>query len=373
MSPIPRTATEVDCSSWMSRLPDSAKLDELYIPGTHESLALFFPLLGSRCQSTSLTSQLHGGIRFLDLRFSLLSKTRPLRFSRREEEQRDEEEWELWGYHGVVPQLKRAETVFEEVYRWLEGEEGRRETVIVSCKQENAAPSHLFASALWTLLDRRRDLWYDEERWPSLGEARGKCVMFCRFGFDGRGLHPPIWPNDALAAWTTEIGEKEVLVQDWYGLPSILAIPQKASLALSLFDPPVLSPSSSSPSPAPPSLSPTSPLPHPTASSAVLTALPSPTTPLRLSFLSSSSFPLAPPSLCAKGFGFPRWRLGFYGVNALFLAGLRQRTKEGEKAPTGRGRRYEEGEGGMVVMMDFWEEPRGLVQEIIGMNLRGEA
>ncbi|GAA5927326.1 hypothetical protein JCM10213_003441 [Rhodosporidiobolus nylandii] len=327
----------------MSFLPDSARLDELYLPGTHESLALHFPLLGSMCQSSTLTTQLNGGIRFLDLRFSLL-RSRPLRFTGRTREL--ESAWELWAYHGPLPQLRRAEDVFEEVYAWLKSEQGRRETVVVSCKQENATPSSVFASTLWALLDRRQEFWYDKERWPSLGEVRGKCVMFCRFGFDS-GLHPPIWPNDSSAAWKTEIGRKEVVVQDWYGLPSVFAVPQKASLALSLFDPssPALLALSSSPSSSEPSIPP------------------------RINFLSSASFPLAPPSLCAKGFGWPRWRLGFYGVNALFHAGLRRAQGQAEK--TGeerRGMRYEEGQGGMVVMLDFWEEPRELVPSIVSLN-----
>lgn len=39
---------------------------------------------------------------------------------------------------------------------------------------------------MWELLDRRREMWYTEDRWPNLGEARGKAVMFCRFGFKSR-------------------------------------------------------------------------------------------------------------------------------------------------------------------------------------------
>ncbi|GAA5849495.1 hypothetical protein JCM9279_000919 [Rhodotorula babjevae] len=108
--------SSVNASSWMRYLPDEAKLDELYLPGTHDSLALFYPLLSSICQSTPILAQLRGGIRFLDFRFSLL------------------DDGELWAYHGVVPQRLKAEDAFEQVYRWLEGE-GRSECVVVSCKQ----------------------------------------------------------------------------------------------------------------------------------------------------------------------------------------------------------------------------------------------
>ncbi|BGP37633.1 hypothetical protein JCM10450v2_001557 [Rhodotorula kratochvilovae] len=329
----------------MSHLPDDANLAELYLPGTHESLALHYPLLSSICQSTPLTTQLRGGIRVLDLRFAL------------------RDDGALWAYHGVVPQRRSAEEVFEELYQWLESNEGRGECVVVSCKQENAAPS--FASTLWALLDatpRSRSKWYDEDRWPALGEVRGKCVMLCRFGWESRrGLHPPIWPNDSRAAWRTSIGGRDTLVQDWYGLSTPLAIPKKAALALSLFSPSTSSLlPSSSPSPSTAAPPPADPEPLPL--------------PLRISFLSCASFPLLYPSVAARGAGLPSLGLGFWGVNALVLRGLRAldaRGGKGEKRP--RGRRYERGEGGMLLLMDFWEctarrDGGGLVEEVVRMN-----
>ncbi|GAA6008846.1 uncharacterized protein JCM10292_002619 [Rhodotorula paludigena] len=342
---------DVDTARWMSSLPDEAKLDELYLPGTHDSLALHFPFLSSICQTTSLTAQLRGGIRFLDFRFALL------------------DDGSLWAYHGAVPQRKSADDAFEEVYRWLESDEGRRECVVISCKQENPAP--LFSTAMWALLDRTprsRAIWYDEDRWPALGDVRGKCVMFCRFGWGTkRGLHPPRWPNDQRTAWSTSIGGRETLVQDWYGLANPLVIPRKAALALSLFS---TSTSSllPSPSPRPSSLTQATIAPGFTDQA--------PPLPLRINFLSCASFPGLYPSIAAKGFGLPSFRLGFRGVNELVLAGLaRLKDRTGEEAR--RGRRYEKGQGGMVVLLDFWEFPRtrqredergALAREVVRMN-----
>ncbi|GEM09001.1 1-phosphatidylinositol phosphodiesterase [Rhodotorula toruloides] len=184
-------------------------LDELYIPGSHETLALHYPLLSSLCQTLPLTSQLTLGIRFLDLRFNLTQKG------------------ELWAYHGLVPQRRRAEEVFGEVYSWLEGWEGRQETVIVSIKQENDTPPDLFASVLISLIRSTtplpsspsnrtpESLWYTQKEWPQLGDVRGKAVLFCRFAWKGYGLHPVRWLNDQHVAWTTEIGGRDSLVQDW--------------------------------------------------------------------------------------------------------------------------------------------------------------
>ncbi|BGO89267.1 hypothetical protein NBRC10512v2_001218 [Rhodotorula toruloides] len=347
----------------MTALPGSVMLDELYIPGSHETLALHYPLLSSLCQTLPLASQLSFGIRFLDLRFNLTDKG------------------ELWAYHGLVPQRRRAEEVFEEIYEWLESAEGRGETVIISVKQENDTPPEVFASTLLSLIQSTAPLpsspsnrtpasfWYTKNEWPRLGDVRGKAVLFCRFAWRGYGLHPVSWPNDQHVAWTTDIGGRESLVQDWYGVRTPLSLPLKASLCLSLFDAPSSSLLPSSPS----SPSPTGPrFPH------------------RISFLSCATFPTLYPSTAAKGWGLAlRWpwsarrrggaKLGWKGVNELVLDGL-ERLDEREEEK-GRGRRREEGQGGMCVLIDFVEFPpdvreggeerRGeLVERVIECNFR---
>ncbi|CAL4066653.1 unnamed protein product, partial [Meganyctiphanes norvegica] len=52
---------------WMSFLPDSRRLADLNIPGTHNSCAIHGGLL-VECQSLTIPQQLNAGIRFLDIR-----------------------------------------------------------------------------------------------------------------------------------------------------------------------------------------------------------------------------------------------------------------------------------------------------------------
>ena len=52
---------------WMTPLPDSLKLSELSLPGTHDTCALWGMAWG-RAQAMTVSSQLHSGIRFMDLR-----------------------------------------------------------------------------------------------------------------------------------------------------------------------------------------------------------------------------------------------------------------------------------------------------------------
>ncbi|GAA5979818.1 hypothetical protein JCM10908_003056 [Rhodotorula pacifica] len=418
----------IDPASWMASLPDHVQLETLYLPGTHQSLALNYPFTSSLCQTTSLTSQLQAGIRCLDLRFALLPN------SNREGKDRGGKEG-LWAYHGPVPQGREMGEVFEEIYAFFESEEGRNETVIVSIKQENAG--HEFAARVWDLIDSTRPyMWYDRNEWPTLAQVRGRCVMFCRFGFEsGRGLHPPIWPNDKPYAWRTEIGGRETVVQDWYGVRSPISIPQKANLVLSLFD------SSSSvfsglTDTRAPSQTATGPSELQEQSDEHQISEPPPL-PLRINFLSCASFPTLYPSHAAKGFGVPRLGMGYRGVNKLVGRGLDRlereevegrvsvadlrdgarsfalagvaaeeeeekelslatlpamRTPSGTthppqpalartqaapqptnpRAPTklSAGRQRREGQGGMLLFMDFWESPRrgSLVERVIGMN-----
>lgn len=130
--------------------------------------------------------QLDAGLRFLDLRFALKKGV-------------------LVAYHGIQSQFMSAIDALEAVYEWMDGK-GKGETVIVSIKQvrsdlagcerasltpssqENSAQG--FEDAMWLLLQQRLDLWYLEDRWPTLGEVRSKCILFCRFGFHGKRTLP---------------------------------------------------------------------------------------------------------------------------------------------------------------------------------------
>jgi 1-phosphatidylinositol phosphodiesterase len=54
-------------SDWMASLPDSARISELSIPGTHDSMA-FYGGDAAQTQSMSLPTQLSSGVRVLDIR-----------------------------------------------------------------------------------------------------------------------------------------------------------------------------------------------------------------------------------------------------------------------------------------------------------------
>jgi len=119
-----------------------------------------------------------GGIRFIDLRFSVKDGV-------------------LKAYHGFYPQRSTAIKLFAQLYQFLS--EKPTETVIVSIKQEDS-DTHFFP-LLMSLLQANVTLWYLAASFPILGDVRGKAILFSRFG---------IGPNSELS-FSTFISRKLIL------------------------------------------------------------------------------------------------------------------------------------------------------------------
>jgi 1-phosphatidylinositol phosphodiesterase len=55
-------------ADWMADLPDAANLTGLSIPGTHDTMTYEMPDQTLQCQNWNLTTQLHAGLRYFDIR-----------------------------------------------------------------------------------------------------------------------------------------------------------------------------------------------------------------------------------------------------------------------------------------------------------------
>ena len=170
----------------------------------------------SQCQSatTPLSVQLFDGIRVLDVRLAIKDRR-------------------LVTYHGQFPQRATFQSILGDLHAFLTSPSSARETVVVSIKQEDYGTQSLesFSALVREEIEASPggiDMWFLENRVPTLGEVRGKVIMFSRFGGDGAawegrlegmGIHPTSWPDSAkeLFSWTC----KDVLVrtQDWCVLP----------------------------------------------------------------------------------------------------------------------------------------------------------
>lgn len=281
-----------------------------------------WPIAQCQSPSTSLERQLHSGIRVLDIRLAIVDS-------------------HLISYHGIYPERALFAEILSTVHTFLTAPSTSGETIVMSIKQEDS-DTHRFSNLVRQEIVASSGglgMWYLEHRLPTLGEVRGKVVMFSRFGGNGDGwdnaaigIHPPIWPDNDRNGFIWNCQDALVQTHDWYAIPSFLSIPEKVALSTDVL---VASRDSSS---------------------------------LSISFLSALSIPLALPPTMARGLGWPQWGIGFEGVNARVGKWLLDRFDEREDSDVDGKSRI----SGWA-LMDFYEDPIGqsVVPLLVECNFRG--
>ena len=181
---------DVAASDWMSVILDSTKLTEITLPGTHDSCARKFKTNVfteatinnvSKCQSLNITEQLNAGIRFLDIRCEVDASTYSVKTVHGSTDCWNGDDYYYLDY------------CFQDIYNFLDAHPS--ETVYVSIKEDdgdNGVPS--FTNAVYEYIHgygqgkyfygenyNYNDYWYLGKSVPTLGEVRGKCVLFNRF------------------------------------------------------------------------------------------------------------------------------------------------------------------------------------------------
>ncbi|KAK9467398.1 PLC-like phosphodiesterase [Lipomyces arxii] len=204
--------------TWMAELPDEILLSLLSIPGTHNSAACYKALPSVRCQKVSVSTQLEHGIRFIDLRTSrsviaLCSHT-------------------LVIVHGSFPvSLRRRvllDSVLNEIYQFLDTHSS--ETVVLSVKHEGpySQDKYELAEILWNeyIVPNKDKWWVVNGKMPSLGEARGKIVLFRRFACHQSnvyGFPATSWPYNTTGNYSPTLA-----IQDMCDILTPSLIPAKA-------------------------------------------------------------------------------------------------------------------------------------------------
>lgn len=176
-----------DSGNWMGNVDGSLKLNEISIPGSHDSAARHAWLgFFSDCQSLSISQQLDAGYRYLDIRLAV-SKDR-LKF--------------MHGFTNCrtsfAPWSKTLylEDELEGIYSFLK--KNPTETIIFNVKQEHGKESvSEFENILNSYVQKNPQYWYLSSSIPTLDEARGKIVLARRYE-DEAGLKeasglPLIW------------------------------------------------------------------------------------------------------------------------------------------------------------------------------------
>ncbi|KAF8626337.1 hypothetical protein AX15_004996 [Amanita polypyramis BW_CC] len=328
-----------DMSTFLSTIPDDIPLSAVLLPGTHDSMSFYgWPI--SQCQSlsTPLMVQLCSGIRFLDIRLAVVAGR-------------------LISYHGIYPQRASFQVILATIFAFLSGASTCHETIVVSIKQEDfqRTPPQEFSLIVRDEIINGPggvDVWFLENRMPRLGEVRGKAIMFSRFGgngygweggLEGLGIHPQRWPDSEKYGFTWDCKGTLVRTHDWYNITSFLSVPEKVTLATQNLN-------------------------------VMLDAdQPTPRFPiLPITYFSAASFPLALPTVIARGFGWPQWGLGIEGVNSRLgkwlLEQLCEQAKDGTLADNKLSRDKMSIRG--WTFLDFYAEPesRAVIPLLIECN-----
>lgn len=180
-----------DETCWMRLLDDKLRLNQISVPGTHNSgtQVCYFKKIAC-CQDTSIGEQLANGFRFLDLRLVCRNSRMFVIHAQADCKTQDGKE------------LLSFDTVLDMCYRFLR--ENPTETIIMSIKKDRGYHQDKFAQ---TLLDHYfslfPDRWYLKNETPALKTVRGKIVLlrrykvrdFEKFTEENSGLNFSVWPD----------------------------------------------------------------------------------------------------------------------------------------------------------------------------------
>ncbi|MGN0468434.1 MAG: phosphatidylinositol-specific phospholipase C domain-containing protein [Acutalibacteraceae bacterium] len=160
-------------SNWMSTLDDSRLITAINMPGTHDSATQNVNFSAfARTQSLSIMQQLNAGVRFLDIR---LKKQGNNYYSVHSVAYNNKS-------YGIGAQKLKADDIIAYCEEFLAG--NPNETILMSVKEEESDAGTEFYTGFYNKYIKDNNLWFAEDRVPTLGEARGKIVLLRRDAVD---------------------------------------------------------------------------------------------------------------------------------------------------------------------------------------------
>lgn len=185
----------VDGPCWMKYVDDNKFLDELSIPGTHDSGTCSVdndtePQSSQvKCQQDYIPTQLLEGIRYFDIRLG-----------KGDNPGIDHGDYYLLKKDAYFMHLSDVIGYFKTFLN-----ENPTEALIMLVSRGNdEATDESVTTAFAKVLDDNPKLFYTSSRVPTLGEVRGKIVLLRRFGLDGDSVSGHTWGLD-LTEWDDKI------------------------------------------------------------------------------------------------------------------------------------------------------------------------
>lgn len=185
----------VDGPCWMSHVDDDKYLDELSIPGTHDSGTCSVdndtePQSSQvKCQQDYIPTQLLEGIRYFDIR---LGKGNDPGICHGD--------FYLFKKDGYYLHLSDVIGYFKTFL----SENPREALIMLASRGNDEATDDSVTTAFAEVMADNPDLFYTSSRVPTLGEVRGKIVLLRRFRLDGDSVSGHTWGLD-LTEWDDKI------------------------------------------------------------------------------------------------------------------------------------------------------------------------
>ncbi len=188
----------VDGPCWMSYVDGNKYLDELSIPGTHDSSTCSVdndtePQTSlAKCQQDYIPTQLLEGIRYFDIRLGKDGKKNDPGID-----------------HGICYLLKKDGGFMHlsdviGYFKTFLSENPSEALIMLVSRGNDEATDESITTAFDKVLDENPDLFYTSSRVPTLGEVRGKIVLLRRFRLAGDSVDGHTWGLD-LTEWDDKI------------------------------------------------------------------------------------------------------------------------------------------------------------------------
>lgn len=185
----------VDGPCWMSHVEDNKYLDELSIPGTHDSGTCSVDndtepqSSQAKCQQDYIPTQLLEGIRYFDIRLG-----------KGDDPGIDHGSCYLLKKDGHFMHLSDVVGYFKKFLN----ENPSEALIMLVSRGNNEATDESLTTAFAKVLDDNPKLFYTSSRVPTLNEVRGKIVLLRRFGLAGDSVSGHTWGLD-LTEWDSKI------------------------------------------------------------------------------------------------------------------------------------------------------------------------
>ena len=188
----------VDGPCWMKYVDGNKYLDELSIPGTHDSSTCSVdndtePQTSlAKCQQDYIPTQLLEGIRYFDIRLG-----------------KNNDKGDPGIDHGICYLLKKDGGFIHlsdviGYFNTFLSENPTEALIMLVSRGNDEATNESLTTALGKVFDENPDLFYTSSRIPTLGEVRGKIVLLRRFGLAGNSVSSHTWGLD-LTQWDDKI------------------------------------------------------------------------------------------------------------------------------------------------------------------------